>query len=126
MAGSPQILPVSDIVMPWIALVAAEVPKMSPCSVAALVSCSSARWRGKKYGVYLSHVCSAAGLPSHSMQSFGKEFTVRSECVAKAARGSPEKGWPDSSAFSYASSVSLIHSRTRGLLIQKDERRRKG
>ena len=59
-------------VMPWIAMVAAAVLKVSPRPVDSLVSRSSERWRGPKFTVHLYHVCFEAGLMSHYGRSLGK------------------------------------------------------
>ena len=63
--------------MPWIAMAAADVPKVSPRPVDALVYFSSVRWMGLKHPVHFFHVYYAAGLPSHSGRYFGKDFAVR-------------------------------------------------
>ena len=86
--------------MPCIALAAAAVPKVSPRTVNALVSRSSARWRETKYPVHFFHICSSSGFPSYSEQSLEKELVARSECVAKAEGGRPIKEGPLKAPFS--------------------------
>ena len=110
--------------MPCIALAAAAVPKVSPRTVNALVSCSSASWRETKYPVHFFHICSSSGFPSYSEQSLEKELVARSECVAKAERRSSNKGRPVKSTFFCASYIALKYSGMRVSLVQKYWRRR--
>ena len=111
--------------MPYISLEEAEFPKVYHCPVDALVLRSSERWREAKYHVHFFHFFSAAGFPSHYGRSLGKEFTVRIEIVAKAARGLPKKGRPARSAFFCTYSTALIYSGTRRSLVLKDGRLRR-
>ena len=81
-AGPPHPVPIyapdrEEVVMPCIAVAAADELKVSPCLVDTFVFRSSARWRGPKYAVHFFHVYSVEVFTSHSGRSLGKEMAAR-------------------------------------------------